>query len=494
MADYVAEFRRRPVLIAAACCLLLMLLVVLRTPTTVDEWWGFGVVSQIEQGDTFYSDVSYGSTPLAVILHLAAIQLPLPGLLAMRLLNALASVIVIVVTDWTLYTCGTKRLVRLAVVVLLVVFFVPDSLRQIYSALALAAAFAAVACVYLSSSRQAQLAAAGLAGLSFSTKYNTGAVAIAVVLAIALSRSSRPQRLWTMLSTLLAAAAAIIVVTVLPVVMKGDIGFFYQQVINKSSYIATGSISPLDGLRTSRDQFSNGLVWQLLAEPTFVFAAVAVAAIALAILCWRRWDGRWALVVGLFACSASLSIPRFDAPHAHLSMSAWALAIVAVPVLAFSQPRAQRMNNFWGIVFAVCSVCALAIGTLVIAPRHSTPTASADFHAWPLPDSVGATARADAAEIRTVAGDRVFLVSWYAPAAYASGGLQNPTRYNYPLASAFPTSAQQQVISQISTGSIPWVCIADIGGPLAPNVFINWVRANMKQVAVLNSCVLYSRR
>jgi hypothetical protein len=75
----------------------------------------------------------------------------------------------------------------------------------------------------------------------------------------------------------------------------------------------------------------------------------------------------------------------------------------------------------------------------------------------------------DTESVVRTAGNEVFVLRRDAPYFYLSGRLENPTPYDYPLATTFGPHGQATIAAAINTGRLRWVCYpGPFGGRLAP--------------------------
>lgn len=152
-------------------------------------------------------------------------------------------------TDFTLFQCGVARLTHLAVALALTVLFVPACQVRIYTGLALGAAFLGIV-LFDALGRSPNYAgfAGFLVGLSVSAKYNVGLVALIRLLAVAWLGSPGHDRARPLRWIFGGVATSVLITTVLPILILGDVEGFSSQVLDKRSYSATGSVSPLVGM------------------------------------------------------------------------------------------------------------------------------------------------------------------------------------------------------------------------------------------------------
>mgnify|MGYP001401411476 CR=1 FL=1 len=183
--------------------------------------------------------------------------------------------------------------------------------------------------------------------------------------------------------------------------------------------------------------------------------------------------------------------------HVTQALPGLLLVIFALPRLVSGMVTARLLESFGAAVLAVIVLTASSSLIAENLDQRQVRFGAAEQVGPLTPDSSGQFARIAATEIRRLTDQPVLFISYPAPSAYAEGALTNPTRYDYPLASAFPSAAQDEVIGQIRAGSIRWVCISgDLAGgadPLAPTELIPWVQSNMALVQQLPSSALYRR-
>jgi hypothetical protein len=158
------------------------------------------------------------------------------------------------------------------------------------------------------------------------------------------------------------------------------------------------------------------------------------------------------------------AVPRAD--HDHL-VSAMPLVVAGLLVVAawleLSTPTAIALGSIV-VMILVATLVSVAVTARHEVRRRDLP------HLRLLPVRRQSGTWPDETEtLRSVAGDDVFILRRDAPFFYLAGQIRNPTPYDYPLAPTFGPDGQAEVITEIASGAVRWICYpGPAGGPLAP--------------------------
>ena len=86
----------------------------------------------------------------------------------------------------------------------------------------------------------------------------------------------------------------------------------------------------------------------------------------------------------------------------------------------------------------------------------------------------------------------LFLATSKAGFYYLLSGVPNPTPFDYPLATAFGRTGQEELVARIRRGEIAAVCLGfSGGGDLTPRPVVDAVRTTMKPGLPMPLCRVY---
>jgi hypothetical protein len=78
---------------------------------------------------------------------------------------------------------------------------------------------------------------------------------------------------------------------------------------------------------------------------------------------------------------------------------------------------------------------------------------------------------------------------------YLVAGIENPTPYDYPLATALGRDGEDELIEAVTSGRLETVCMRLAGyGSLVPRRFVRTVTSTMKRSETIGPCNLYRQR
>lgn len=460
-----------------------------RIPVVDDEAWFLQVISRLRRKEALYRDVFYGAGPLPVWIGLLAVRGRRRPMLALRTVGVAYFVGILVAGSWVLAGAGAPAAAHAAVWIGALAFAPPTlALETPYTRLALLSAVVAAGVVLHLDNAGPPVAfiLAGLAaGVSFSAKQTIGLAATVGVGAASFVAGGVAAAGWFTFGAGLAAAACLV-----PLARAGTLAWYVRRsFLNKTSYLATGSMGLRSGIREAlRRPFptraQRRLYLAVLLAAYLVLPAVLLAsALALRDLVTsdqaagaRQVD---AATVALAAVVFAAAIPRADFGHVRglfpVAVLTVALAASAHPAAMDAVPAAVRLGGAVALAAVTALALAISIRRIQVSPTSHDP----------LDDT-------DCAALRERTGGRVFLLRGDASRWYLAGGLENPTPYDYPLASVFGPHGQREVIQGICDGRIGWVCWPGISsGRLRPAELEEFVSRAMVAVEETPAGALY---
>jgi hypothetical protein len=474
--------------------------------STQDEAWFLQVTNRVAGGEALYRDVFYGATPLAVW---AAV--PLVWLLGAQVLWIKALVVACFVGELALLAVAARRLgagaLELVLLGAALLVWSPPYDIGLYQPLAtlllLACLVAALAWRDDPGRTRALVLAGALAGLAFCAKQNVGAYA-ALALAAAVVLAGPAGRRLRALGLAAASFAGAVVLALVPVAATGGLPKLWEYgFAAKGAYTDRGAISyrlgvdlqlslvrrPVDGLVDA----GNAVVHAY----DLVLYALVPAALAALVVAWARSRGEErgrVLVVGLFAVAAAAAIfPRADT--AHLSF--------VFPVLLLAGWYAARLLVDAPGLRVAAAVVLVALAPVVVARAAWPPLqlAQGDTGFSGLPNARGVLVEpaveeeieAAAARLRAATGP-VFLGTPEAGILYLTSGLENPTPYDFPVATALGRHGEAALAAAVEGGRFETVCV-DFGleGPLVPDRLAAAIDRTLEPGDDLGVCRLYVR-
>jgi hypothetical protein len=352
---------------------------------------------------------------------------------------------------------------------------------------------------------RALLVAGALAGLTFAAKQNVGVYA-AVALGAAVLLAGPAGRRLRALGLAAGAFAGTVLVVLVPVAATGGLPKLWEYGFTaKGSYTDRGAISygrgfdlqlylvrrPVDGLVDAGNAVVHAYDLVL-----YVLAPLAVAALAAAWVRARGEERARVAVVGLFALAAAAAIfPRADT--AHLSFVFPVLLVggwYAAHVLAGG--RESRLP-------LVAAVLLVALAPVVVARAAWPPLqlAKGNTRVSGLPHARGILVEPavedelEAAAARLAREPRpLFLGTPEAGILYLVSGVENPTPYDFPVATAFGRHGEEELAADVEAGRFAAVC-ADFGleGPLVPARLAAAIEGSLEPGDDLGPCRLYRR-
>jgi hypothetical protein len=277
--------------------------------------------------------------------------------------------------------------------------------------------------------------------------------------------------------------------------------FLRQTVTGKVLYLGLAEASFLTELRTEWGALLSGSARGSLGALTFLIPIAVVLIIPAAL---STAGPQRARVIGIacFAAAAAGGLyPRGDLGHV-----AFQAPLMAAAALIGGWHLTRRPRAFQVVGVAVGSVVALVCvawlifrvvrpfvrlgeGTLVAADVPHLEGSLVD------PERLTTIHRVVDGISASAGSSGVFVLETEASLYVLAGGLENPTRYDYPLLTAFGRDGQQQVRDQIEKGRISAVCVGSTWPEdLEPKLLTDYVRSTLRRGADLGACTLYHRK
>lgn len=474
---------------------------------TQDESWFLQVTNRVAVGESLYRDVFYGAAPLAVWTAVPAVWL-----LGAQILWIKALVIGCFVGELLLLWAIGRRLGAGAweLVVLgaaLLVWSPPYDigLYQPLATLLLLACLAAILAWASEGGARPLVLAGALAGLAFAAKQNVGVYAALALGGAVLLAGPAGRRLRSLALAAGSFAGAVLVVLV-PVAATGGLPKLWEYgFATKGSYTDRGAISyrlgtdlqlslvrrPVDGLVDA----GNAVVH---AYDLVLYALVPAVLVAL-VAAWfraRNEDRVRVAVIGLFSLAAAAAIvPRADT--AHLSFVFPVLLVggwYAARVLAGPRPRGLRLAAALVLVVLAPVVLARAAWPPLQLARGDTrlsglPHARGVFVEPAVEDELARAAARLEREPRPL-----FLATPEAGILYLTAELENPTPYDFPVATALGRHGEDELAADVERGRFAAVCV-DFGleAPLVPDRLAAAIERTLEPGEDLGPCRVYRR-
>jgi len=482
-----APARARRLLVPAALLLFFAVRGFCADLNAADEAWFHQVLTRVAGGEALYRDVYLGTTPLSVYLGVGANRLAggeIWGMRALAVLLALAT------------ACLTLGIVREAlgrdsrVLPLALAAWAAPLPNSLYStlgtALFLLTARLALAGFADPATRPrwaGALPTGAAAGLCFAAKQNYGALALgALLLCLALRPRAPGRRVPAELLAALAGFAGAAGLLLLPLAAAGLWPWFVDCAIaGKGAYLREGGASYLAAVARTFDLEALARSRSLQhAQSATLAPAVALALVALALARARRDARRPLLALGAFLAGAVAGVyPRADLWHVHyavpLALAAGAVGATRLPALALRPLRWAALVFFVvGVALPAASLArSAAAGELVLCrlPHFRGIWIDAGQHR---------ALEQVAADLRLLApAERTFLLCQQAGFFYLLTGLRNPTRFDYPLVSAFGRTGLRDLEAELRTGGGPDVAILQVGRDMWPDSLEATVRSHL---------------
>lgn len=477
-----------------------------------DETLFVQIALRMLSGETLYRDIFLSTTPLSAYLTLAFVGTLGAEVLVVRavalLVFAVSALLAVRIFRTLAPQPGPAPLLLLA----LCVYARPMSLLPLYAALA---DFFLLACLFAvlrwdcTGSRRTLVLAGICAGLSFTSKQNVGAYALAALLCAVAYLERRKGALAAARAagvTLLSFGAAVTAV-LLPVLLTGAAADFVACAFaNKAAYLRlahapywagiAGLFQMAAGLPAAPAQQAMMIYWQA----GFLLPPLAVSGV---LLCLIRDAGqrRQASVLLIFCCAALLGLyPMADINHLVSPTPVVLVAIAWAWTLFGVQLPVRRILTY-------ATAAWLAAGFLYLSLHPWIRIATGNFSKLALPHVRFALVRADSYQelgrftrelARAIApGARVFIVSPSASVYYLTANVRNPTPYDYVDAVTLRPAGERELILAAEAGKIGAVCIDNLYAKapyFAPKrifEFEQFVREHYQQGPRAGFCSIY---
>lgn len=451
---------------------------ILFVEVTVDEAWFLQVIRRVRRGERLYCDVFFGAGPLGPWLALAVTRFLGAHGLWLRLMGVGYGIGIAAAVAWLAVSAGLTESTIALVVLALFAFGGPQlALHNAYGHLSTLGVLVAAGALL-----EGEALLTGLAlGVAICSRYPVGLVGSALLLPVLVVEQGAVG--WLALASL----CGFVVGVAIALGSEGRRGFIDRAVRNKTSYLATGRISPLAGLHSLFDSLRVGGIGSVAAAPVLVSYLIVGVAAAVSLYAgatrFPTVDSRTLTGAALAVCSLSVCWPRADRAHvvAAVPLALASCALAAAPWPGVGEPVAWALSG----VSLVAGVGGVARITLQSDLRRG------------LPGFVGLVARRrnglwpdENDDLLARAGRRIFFLRSDAAFFYVAGGFENPTAFDYPYASTFGPRGQAEVRAAIENGAVPWVCLNEVTGPLTPHELQDFVR-QMTRVADVSAGALY---
>lgn len=491
--------------VPVALGLALVLAVVLgRGPrVAIDEAWFVQVLLRLRRGDVLYRDVFFGVGPVAPWLGVLAFRIAGAEARVLRILDALYFALALAVSWWMIDLVGGGVVLFVGLVVASIGLSGPGWRVETYGELGRVFGLAVVACLLEWGGTTSPLwpaLAGGAAALALLTKQNIGAVDLVGggLLVLLIAPGPAPTVVFV------AVAVAVAGLVLVPLGIDRSIGDYWRRAFrNKTTYLETGRLGVVTGIREAWPRGGHParrLAWAVAVTGSYagVVAAPAAAVVAAVVAAGEGSARLPAGAVGLVAALVLASaLFRADLPHVQ---SVLPLALLAV---ALTTPLVeQRWGVDLGPALGVALVGAGLIGAAVPAEaewRRRRAIVEHDpvphLHGLPVPSRLAPDLAAGARALREATGGDVFVLRPDAGFWYVAGDLENPTPFDYPLASTFGPHGQQDVVDAIAAGRVRWVCFpGPTDGGLRPALLETYVTTEMVPVRETVAGTVLERR
>lgn len=489
---------------------------------TDDEAWFLQVLRRVAGGEVLYRDVFFGVTPLSIYLGLALIKVMGVEIAVVKLMMAMAFTGSALLTLRIAKQVGLGKTAQTGLFLTLLAYtpsWLPGAGAP-YTPLAYFLLLAVLSYVVgfwerpggapdrgqTLDQHQRPLIAGALIGVLFATKQNLGLLALAAGAAVWAygAREAGLGRLKAARSGAvgllgLAIAAGLLM---LPVLAEGGVqklleyGFF-----NRGLYFQIAGVSYVGQVETA--------IRVLAGRPSGTDLLQAywrtqyfLPFICFPVLLWRtlrsegrvRWQG---MALAAFTTAGLLAgFPRVDLPHMVPALPLLLLALVwgLVGVVGQRRTRLRHLLAAGALLWATAGNVGLLVRPLRWAGTGQYEFSRLAHLSGPLlPSSQVRELRQGPADVQHLAKDEtLFFLSPSAGLYYLLTERQNPTPFDYPLATAFGFEGQAQVRAQIERGEIEWVCWKPLPGqPLRPVLLEGHVAEEMELVLEGALCDLY---
>lgn len=425
-----------------------------------DVVWNVQVLHRLLAGEALYRDVFYGSTPLSIYLlqFLTSLNLGAEGFLVI-LVSILSQITVLALCFAIANRLGIQQLAGLGLWILVVGFpwLVPSYTPVAMVFLVLTGFIVLVVIENPDANRKLLFflffAAGAAAALSFCAKQNLGLMALvgASISFANLTRNKSNFFTFFPIMFLFAGFCSVVLLCLFPVITSGSFDSFVDyNFIGKTDYLSLSGLS---------------FFGELMKEPNLHNIAVFLLPIVCVLLCVHSLvvfpaKRGTSLTLLLFALAAiANAFPRADVSHINSAVP-FLLTISAVSLSRSFQTG--KHSNLWIPVILLPALILIAShrkdfyvffkGDVVISEQKHLR--------WlPLPKSFVVKWRQTSSRLPPSTGRNAFLLFADASKYYLGADIENPTPFDYPLATTYGVSGEQKTIEMIRKGDIKQVVV-----------------------------------
>ena len=441
-----------------------------------DETWFLQVVHRVVSGDVLYRDIFFGTTPLAVYVTVPFVYVFGSEMIVSKAVNSLCFVLMLLACCRIARQLGSKGQFPLLVILPLYFYVSPqaDKVGSLYTPLAnlfYVSCFSACLPWFRDSGKLKQngihlLLCSGIAaGLTMATKQNCGFyVTAALVFALALRPKQSGETPSRQMGTVIVVLLLVLVVTLvilLPVWWSGGFpAFFEYGFTNKHKYLRSARIGYFDSMKMLAD------------SPVALFVLLPYllpwATLALLLLAWQRADSlakrRIAVVIGFVGMNCLGIYPRADLAHVRHLVPVCVLGWLC----AWHALRIGEIGPAMVLLRKALTMCFVAVFCLFLIAIFF-PLASRDYQFSTLKHFRGTVLHKDTQSRmeawqtdlneKIPADQQAFFVSIDAAFYYLLTQRQNPTPFDYPVATTFGSQGEEGVASAFAQGKIDKVLL-----------------------------------
>jgi hypothetical protein len=164
----------------------------------------------------------------------------------------------------------------------------------------------------------------------------------------------------------------------------------------------------------------------------------------------------------------------------------------------------RQVNKFWRTVAGGLVILWLGLGVILSLWLPVSGLATGVYRFSNLPHFKGIVVPSyqswedgkNASRLtKLVNSQPVFIINPRAGYYYFLSGLENPTRYDYPLETVFGDHGEEEVIEVIKRNQLRYVCLAPLESyHLKPAILGDYVQQNMNDIRDLDFCTIYKTR
>lgn len=468
---------------------------------SADEWWFLQVVVRVLDGESLYRNVFLGVTPLSVWLAAGWMWVFDTSLWALRVFNA----VIFAGTGWGLWTlAGRLEISSIPRVGLMAAFLVmapPISLGvgSPYTPLALMFFLLSVErwVAWMQSPRRWSRAVGAclFIGLCASSKQNMGLLALLPALAVIWwarrAELCPPEASRYAICAGFLLTVSPLLLSLLPVLLAGHLQDMLDFTVrNKVGYVQHGHVSYWNGLNAALAGPWRHTIWAVVLYGLPLAAALA----------WWGWMRRCrqvnrplaGVLVLAWIGTILAAFPRVDTAHLPVAVP---FSLLGVALWTCGPgPRGRFMR--WGYALIFIAVPAMAwVAHLVWLMNNDYGLGRSAEWRWVLvhyPTEWNLQQQSKVLRDRAQ-GQPTMLLMPDAARYYRLTGIQNPTRFDFPLASVFGRHGQQEVLTAIEWGRIVQVCVQMPPGTLTRFPLIEQIPLMLPFSRDIGPCVMHCR-